>query len=406
MLGLCVIFRSFTARFTLVILCFVILILLAWRKSVATKKLTEQFSYDDLPAWCAYLYLFILICTTVLIVLCANRSDFDDAEYIQFAIQTLRHPEKGLFSFDASLGVILDQFRFAPYRITSYETFIGLISQWTGINILDVYYLIVPSISATLSILVAFIFLRWFLPLRWSLLAVLLFLLISLAWGETHVAFGNRIYVRLFQGKSLLVAITTPLTIIMALIWMRKPNPSTWCGLLILQVAAIGSSSSGLVITLFSTVLGLLAGLFAQLSYKNCWVTSVGGITLFYPLGCGFWIKYMSNASGKVEEIGSYLPINASFGSSWRESLTITIIILACLINFRAIGNNLKETYNKHFLAYRTFFWLALLSFLIIINPLLIEQITSVTSKNMNWRLAWSAPVPLFLSVSIAYLIH
>lgn len=407
LLGICVMLSSFTARFALVVLCSVILMLFAWRNPIATEKLSAPPHYNRLIAWRAYLYFFMLMSITVLIVLCANRSDFDDAEYIQFAIQTLRHQEKGLFTFDASLGVVLEQFRFAPYRITSYETFIGLLSQWTGINILDVYYLLVPAISAALSILVAFVFLRWFLPLHWSLLAVFLFLLISFSWGETHVAFGNRMYVRLFQGKGLLVAITTPLTIIMALVWMRKPSPSAWFGLLLLQVVAVGVSSSGLVITLFSTALGLLAGFFAQPSHKSWWAASAGGATLAYPLGLGLWIKYMSSASGKVEEIGTYLPINASLGGSWREALALTILISACFVIFRAIGNNLnKTTGNEPFVADRTFVWLVLFSFLIILNPLLIEHLTSVTSKNMNWRLAWAAPVPLFLAVSMAYLLH
>ena len=406
-LGSCLLFGSFMAQYALVILSITAITLFAWHNASASEALTARPSYDELSSQRTYLYLFGLMSLTVLIVLCANRSDFDDAEYIQFAIQTLRHPERGLFTFDASLGMVLEQFRFAPYRITSYETFIGLITQWTGLNILDVYYLLMPATSAALSILVAFVFLRWFLPLRWSLLAILLFLLISFAWGETHVAYGNRMYVRLFQGKGLLIAITTPLTIIMALIWMRKPSAHAWFGLLIMQVLAVGVSSSGLVITLFSTALGLLAGFLAQPCCKGLWAASAGGATLAYPIGLGLWIKYISSASGKVEEIGTYLPINASLGGTWREALALTIMVSACFLKARIIGRPIQIGVSSRLMVVeKTYFWLVAISFLLILNPLLIEYLTTITSKNMNWRLAWAAPVPLLLAVSLAYLLH
>lgn len=404
--GFCVLFGNFTARYALVIFCITAISLCA-RSTPIREYSTARPSCNGLSSRRAYLYLFCLMSLTVLIVLCANRSDFDDAEYIQFAIQTLRNPEKGLFTFDASLGIILEQFRFAPYRITSYETFIGLITQWTGLNILDVYYLLVPATSAALSILVAFIFLRWFLPLRWSLLAIVLFLLISFAWGETHVAYGNRMYVRLFQGKGLLIAISTPLTIIMALLLMRKPSAHAWFGLLIMQVVAVGVSSSGLVITVFSTALGLLAGFLAQPCYKSLWAASAGGATLSYPIGLGLWIKYISSASGKVEEIGTYLPINASLGGTWREALALTIIVTAIFLNSRSMGrpNKIGEI-NRLIVEEKTYFWIVTIIFLLILNPLLIEYLTLITSKNMNWRLAWAAPVPLLLAVSLVHLMH
>src|SRR5689334_4487015 len=69
-----------------------------------------------------------------------------------------------------SLETMLDQFRFAPYRVTSYETFVALLTQWTELNVLTVYYLLVPGISAALSVLVAIAFARIFCPCvgRWA----------------------------------------------------------------------------------------------------------------------------------------------------------------------------------------------------------------------------------------------
>lgn len=406
-LGLCFLLVSFKARYALVILCIAAIMLFAWHKIPASEgKVARHTSSGQLPSWLAYLYLMGLVSLAVLIVLSVNRADFDDAEYIQFAIQTLRYPERAPNTFDASLGIVLDQFRFAPYRITAYETFIALMTQCTGLNILDVYYLLVPAASAALSILVAFVFSRWFLPLRWSLFAIGLFLLISLAWGETHVAYGNRMYVRLFQGKGLLVAITTPLTVMMALLYMRRPSANAWLGLLIMQVVAVGVSSSGLVITLFATALGLIACFLAQPSYNSLWSASAGGVTLAYPIGLGLWIKYISSASGKIEEIGSYLPINASLGGTWREALALTIMITAVLLKTRASGRPFQVSGSRLNVEEKTYFWLVVTIFLLILNPLLIEYLTAISSKNMSWRLAWAAPVPLLLAVSLVYLLQ
>jgi hypothetical protein len=348
--------------------------------------------------------LLLLTAAVVLIVLCANRSDFDDAEYIQSAIQTIRHPDKGVFTFDASLGTVLDRFRFAPYRLTSYETFVGLLATLTGMDILDVYYLLVPGAAAALSVLTAFIFLRWFLPLRWTIVAVVLFIAVALAWGESHVAFGNRMYVRLFQGKGLLIAITSPMAILMAMLWMRRPTSSTWLGLLAVQVAAVGVSSSGLVVTLFATAIGLLSGFLAQPSRRALLHTVVGGLTLAYPIGLGLWLKYLSSASGKVEEIGTYLPINASFGSSLREVIAMLILCLTCaaLLRKRPSVQGAPESTASG--SDRTAFWLVACSFLLVLNPFLIPFVTQATSQNMNWRLAWAAPIPLLLALGMTVL--
>lgn len=405
-LGFCSLLGSFTDRFYLVVLGITAIMLFSATGASPVSSSVVSGSSSELSSRRVYLYLLGLLTFTAVIVLCANRSDFDDAEYLQFAIQTMRNPEKGLFTFDASLGIILEQFRFAPYRITSYESFIGLITQWTGLNILDIYYLLVPAVSAALSILVSFVFFRWFLPLPWSLLAILLFILISFAWGENHIVYGSRMYVRLFQGKGLLIAISTPFTVLMALIWMRKFSVHAWFALLFMQVVAVGVSSSGLVITLFSTALGLLAGFFTQPCYRGLWMTFAGGMTLVYPIGLGLWIKYISSASGKVEAIGSFLPINASLGGDWREILALTILLSACYLKMKVIGRPIEKSVgSKWMVAEKTFVWLILISFLLILNPIFIEYITALTSKNMNWRLAWATPMPLLLAVSLAYLL-
>lgn len=355
-------------------------------------------------AW-TWLAVFMLIAVAMIVFV--NRSDFDDAEYLQLALQTLQYPDKPLYGFDASLGTVIEQFRFAPYRITSYETFVALVSSLGHIDLLDAYYLVLPTLWAALSVAVAFLFLRWFLPRPWALLGVGLFLLIAITWGETHVAFGNRMYVRLFQGKGLLVVLTTPLTALLSLLWMRRSCASTWVALFAMQVMAVGVSSSGIVVTLFATAIGLAAGWLAQPSLSALARAMLGGLVLAYPIGLGLWLKFASNAAGKVEDIGTYLPIEASLGGHARQMLLLatTAVVLTMLARPMVRAWQRCETASPTQLPAASFGWMLVASTVLVLNPFLIGYITEATSRNMNWRLAWAAPVPLMLAASFCFLL-
>lgn len=368
--------------------------------------LTAPLDPDPPSRWTGFwLVLFTLI--AVALVVFVNRPDFDDAEYLQQAIQTLRHPDRPLYSFDASLGTVIDRFRFAPYRITSYETFVALVSGLGHIGLLDAYYLVLPSLWAALSVQVAFLFLRWFLPRPWALLGVGLFLLIAITWGETHVAYGNRMYVRLFQGKGLLIVLTTPLTVLMALLWMCRSSASAWTALLATQVMAVGVSSSGIVITLFATAVGLAAGWLAQPCVRALARAALGGATLAYPVALGLWLKFASSAAGKVEDIGTYLPIQASFGGSTRLMLVIATAVAVLVLLARPMARAWRETgaASTAQTPSASLGWLLVASTVLVLNPLLIGLITEATSRNMNWRLAWAAPVPLMLAAGFCCLL-
>ena len=365
---------------------------------------TEPHTGTPAAAW-AWLAVYSLIAAGLIVFV--NRSDFDDAEYLQQAIQTLRYPDKPLYGFDASLGTLFEQFRFAPYRITSYETFVALVSSLDHIDLLDAYYLVLPTLWAVLSVAAAFLFLRWFLPRPWALLGVGLFLLIAITWGDTHVAYGNRMYVRLFQGKGLLVVLTTPLTVLMALLWMRRPSASTWVALLAMQVMAVGVSSSGIVVTLFATAIGIAAGWLARPGVRPLLHAAIGGAVLCYPVALGLWLKFASSAAGKVEDIGTYLPIEASLGGTARLALTLAV----CAALLVLLARPMRRAWDRSSPAAETcraqasLGWVLVASFVLVLNPFLIGYITEVTSRNMNWRLAWAAPLPLILAAGFAFLL-
>ena len=321
-------------------------------------------------AWLLGAFSLVAIAVT----LASHRPDLDDSSFIQIAFQTLRHPELPPLTFDASLGFILEPFRFAPYRLASYETFVALLADWSGLNILTIYYLILPGLTAALTIGTAYLFTRWFLPSRLAVLATGIFLLILLAWGESHVAYGNRVFVRLFQGKGLLVALATPLTVVTGLLLLRRPSLSNWIFLALANVAAIGVSANGLVCAFVTTTLVLITTIRCDIR-TVVFSSGLMASTLIYPAILGVWLKFIGGSAAlPLSQFGSYLPINSSLGLEIREALTLSMLALG----FGALGpRNQKREYGL--LTGATF-----LLIFIILNPGLPELLSVSSSRNMS----------------------
>ena len=303
----------------------------------------------------------------------------------------MRHPELAPLTFDTSLGFILEPFRFAPYRLASYETLVALLAAWTGLDILNIYYILLPGLTAALTIGVAYLFARWFLPAGPAVVATGIFLLIMLAWGESHIAYGNRVFVRLFQGKGLLIALTTPLSIIIGLLLLRRPSVWNWLLLALAQVAAIGVSSSGLVCAFVTTALIMVTAISRDVK-AFVFASSILASTLIYPAILGTWLKISDGSALPLSKFGTYLPINASFGLGIREALAIC----ALAIGFGALRSSIQK---------REYTILSCAVLLLILNPWFSELLSGASARNMSWRLAWAAPIPLLVAVALAAVI-
>lgn len=354
-----------------------------------------------------------IICAFILVTIVLlgyHRSDFDDGEYLQLALQTMRHPLLVPHTFDASLGELREPLRFSPYRAASYETLVAFVSEVSRASVLNVYYLILPMFTGLASVAVAYAFLRWLHPYRLAAIGLLVFVLICLAWGETHVAYGNRMFVRLFQGKGLLVSLTTPMTLLAGLAVLRQPDWIRTSVFLLSTAAAVGVSSSGLIVSLITLAMIGLIALFRFASvqlYKAIFILALAGL---YPATLSTWLKFSANQAGVTEAIGTVLPIHASFGSALRMWLLIFTIGLAGLLLFWHINqNNPKQSglmaNLKLFLTGQqsdsTWLLMVFASIVLPLNPMVAELFSQIGARNMSWRLAWAAPVPLLLTSAV-----
>jgi hypothetical protein len=334
--------------------------------------------------------VILLFCagTVVAVTLAAHRPDPDDTTFLQIAAQTLRFPDRAPLTFDSSLGVVLEPFRFAPYRLSSYETLVAFLVKWTGLSLLTVYYAVLPGLTAALSVGVAFMFGRWFLPRCSAVIAVVVFTLIALAWGEAHRTYGNFTFVRLFQGKTLLIMLTTPMIVITGLMLLRRRTFWNWTFFALANVASVGVSCNGLVCAFVASGLIAVTTLGGGIRYSIGAVCLIGA-ALVYPAILGAWLKFAAAGFVPLNQMGTFLPINTSLGLGLRPALALGALALGV----GALGAT-RQRYEYGLLACA--------SVALVLNPWLSTKLTEVSAQNMSWRLAWGAPTPLLMAVAIS----
>ncbi len=377
---------SFESKYYFFVIGASLIFLLSRGKSNSTREVKQIKSLITDRKNAASLLVIIFIAVSV--VLFTHRSDLDDSSFIQIATQTLANSNRAPLSFDSSLGYILESFRFAPYRVSSYETFVAFVCDFLHISIYSTYYLLFPAITATLTVLTAFIFSRWFFPSNTlAVVATAIFMIVMLAWGETHFAYGNRVFVRLFQGKGLIIALTTPFAVLAGLMLTNRPSYYVAGILALANICAIGASSSGLIMTIFTSIIVLVLAINRDFKVvARTW--ALVAAAMIYPVTLAAWLKFGNKSLLSMSDIGTYLPINASLGLSMRESALMIGLLLGFLLFIRGP--------NKSYPLIIT----AIFSF--IISPWFSEIVSSMTSRNMSWRLAWAAPLPLLFSVALA----
>lgn len=321
------------------------------------------------------------------VILFFHRSDLDDVGYLQVIVQTLLYPDLPLLGFDSSLGEISQMFRFSPYKISTYELFVALISSSFSIDFLRVYYIWLPLLTGAITVMSAYVFTRWFLPSKFALIAVGIFILIVIAWGETHIAYGNRLFLRLYQGKGLIIAIGAPLCFVSGLMLVRRPSINSLLVFSLSLVGMIGFSSSGLVSSVIVCCIFAIVSLFLVRERRTLAALALV-VSIIYPVAVYLWLREINIMSVPLSERGTFLPVDSSFGLDIRRSIALGS--LACGTYFLLAKKRIE------------FFLIVIVSIGIVLNPVFTGFVTSVGSANMSWRIAWAIPIPLLVAVGLA----
>ncbi len=145
------------------------------------------------------------------------------------------------------------------YKFHTYELLVAALSDVFGVHHKTLYYLILAPIFGGIAVLVHWKLAQHLVP-QYAFSVLLAWLVLMIALGESHREFGNFAFVRLFQGKSLLVTIGLPLCLLLGLRFAEFPDGRRALPLGMAIIASTGLSSSAFGTVPFVVAAALCGG--------------------------------------------------------------------------------------------------------------------------------------------------
>jgi hypothetical protein len=225
--------------------------------------------------------LWLLAVACVGLTLVAHRPDADDAFYVNIAVAAIEAPGQALFSRDTLVGVENVPIYLPVYRVHSYELWNGALAFLTGIPPIYVFHWVSAGLGALLVPLAYAKLFRVLTP-RWWLWSVGVLTLILVVIGETHRWYGNFAFVRIWQGKAILLSVALPLIFAYSLRFAVQPTMRGWLLLGASQIAAVGWTSSALWTAPAAALLALAAAF--RPSPQSLKIAAIGALGSVYVL--------------------------------------------------------------------------------------------------------------------------
>lgn len=275
------------------------------------------------------------------------------------------------------------------YRLHSYELLVAALSQVTGVDHQTIYYLALPALFGATAVLVHWQLARYLLP-RGAISILIIWLTLIIASGETHRAFGNFAFVRLFQGKALLVTIALPFCLLLGLRFAELPGWRRGLALGMIIVCSMGLSSSALV-TVPVIVGATGAAALLNMVGRNFKFIMIGAILFaagFATIGATILssTKFGSGLYGGMQASASN-GLNIVLGDGILGTLILALLPLAPL--FVADKRRAK------------IFAATILIFVLTIpNPWTAPFLAEMFDLALQWRIFWA--LPLLLSAALA----
>ena len=348
--------------------------------------------------------LWILVVVAVCMTLVAHRPDADDTRYVNRAVAVADDPNAQILQYDTRHSVPGVPIR-KTSKLISNEMLAGGFAWVTHLPAIYFFHLVFPPLAAMLTILAFGELFRILAPKQWAfgVLAVVVFLCAN---GEVHRTFGNFSFVRLHQGKGILVSIIVPLIIVYSLRFVFRPTVRNWLLLASAQIAAIGVNATGLMIAPTVAILAALTGILGMKAATGVKRVVLSFTASVYVLGLGLYTKLsmvrfyvnldrypaaMKALSSVQQQDTSFFDRNIAyvFGDG-RFALVCLIIILTawfwcetrlarriCLIFPIAVG-------------------------LLFANPLVEDVVMKyITGKDVYWRVFWLLPLPAMAGITL-----
>lgn len=348
--------------------------------------------------------LWLLLCALggALLSLSCYRPDPDDADYVPNVVYCLEHPDEPMDFYIHYLDSGGEPF-VSHHLSTSlpFERAQGILAYFGHIHLLTVYYFFAPALFGFMIPLVWFYLISRFSFAPRAAVTGALFICLSLVLlGEQHRSFGNFSFNRIFQGKTVLLAVWIPLFAALTIDFFKWPSVRRWLYLFITSVAAVGlSNSASVLIPILAVVLTVA-----------CCFSYVRNVKLCVLLG--FW--YLSTLVYPALYAGSILLL--SLGQVCEDSVVNIRFPVTFFGHFKyvfgpvALVFFITATIGAIIVVRRRerrllIVWILLLT-ACCLNPFVASFCMKyVTSPNIYWRLFYLLPFPLVIGLCGAALV-
>lgn len=365
-------------------------VLMLWRTPGTRPEDPVRWSSPYAPPLMVVLFLALGLWLAYIFLL---RPDSDDAFYLNLpiGIATATH---GMLEWDTMYGAPQWPLLGSNYRVEALQTLIAAIAWASGLSVVVVAHLVLPSIwcviwAATLALIGTSLFGR-----KWWVFAILA-VLSTFVFAGTLQSWGVHGLSRLFHGKAPLVLIIVPLLFTVTYradvldIPLRRIIP-VQAGLI---AVAVGLTANALYIA--PLVLGL--------AVCASWITRgfkaphrVWALSAVTPaLIVGLWLMFFDTPVTIPPDDGrefAHLAVWDMFPNKLLLGLMAVTIIGAILVSA---------------LVPRARFVTACLvsALLFVLNPFLWPTYNGSVTGGLNFRLWWAVPVPFLFAVFLAWVV-
>ena len=337
------------------------------------------------------LVFWLIVLVMVALTMTSHRPDADDAHFINFATNAVNDPQGPLLHFDGKVNIpgALEVLRVR--KVHSFEPLAAAIAFLTGLEPIIIFHLVFPPLAAILVCLGQRELLQVVAPRYWlfAFAAAMVFLCVN---GEIHRTYGNFCFVRLHQGKSIMLSAIVPIIISSGFRFGLNPSRRNWLRLSGAQICAMGFTVNALWLAPLAGILsiGAASGFPGRADGLKTWV--LGVLASFYVMGMGFYFRFF-------EPLPNYHRITLDSGYQFLLNHFQHVFTFHA-ISWLQLGIALTAwMFCKPGLT-RRFFVFCLITVAVMANPLTAKLVAAnLTGTETYWRVFWLFPMPAMVGL-------
>jgi hypothetical protein len=281
----------------------------------------------------------------------------------------------------------------------AYEYIQALLAYWTGLSFATIFYVVFAALGGLLITIGIFLALSCFSnDTVGSLIGTCVSVSTLTMLAEANWTPGALSFVRVFEGKSVMMFAGLPLFAAFSLRYLTQRNPSNWLGLFALTVALTGISTSAIMLLPFLGTFFFFIHWFLFESRKTVKTFFIHAVTFYstyiYLVLFGVYVAWMDRVSTASAITKPYATtFDGYIGSFVSSTLPLTPIVLFI---FSIIALALTRGKLRKFL----FMWI--LAVPLFVYNSLAAKLLLVFFRGVYFRFAYLYPFPLIVGISCA----